>query len=57
MRLLEPFERGFHPRQEVTGKGLGLAIANTIAAAHGGVLQLRPRRPCGLCVSMVLPNG
>lgn len=56
-RLLQPFERGFHPRQEVTGKGLGLAIANTIATAHGGVLQLESRQPCGLCVTMLLPNG
>lgn len=56
-RLLQPFERGSHPRQEVTGKGLGLAIANTIVAAHGGVLELRPRHPHGLCVTMRLPNG
>lgn len=56
-RLLQPFERGSHPRQEVTGKGLGLAIANTIVAAHGGVLELRRRRPYGLCVTMRLPTS
>lgn len=55
LRLIEPFERGNHPRQEVTGRGLGLAIAHTIASAHGGALQLTPNRPRGLSATLRLP--
>ena len=55
-RLVQPFERGSHPRQDVTGKGLGLAVANTVAAAHGGTLQLEPNDPCGLRATLRLPN-
>ncbi|GAB6984109.1 PAS domain-containing sensor histidine kinase [Nocardioides pyridinolyticus] len=55
-RLLQPFERGAHPRQDVTGKGLGLAIANTVATAHGGVLVLAPQSPQGLCAMLRLPG-
>lgn len=54
-RLIEPFERGNHPRQDVTGRGLGLAIAHTIASAHGGALQLSANRPRGLCASLRFP--
>ncbi|MFC7496804.1 MULTISPECIES: PAS domain-containing sensor histidine kinase [unclassified Nocardioides] len=54
-RLVEPFERGNHPRQDVTGRGLGLAIAHTIALAHGGALELSANRPQGLCASLRLP--
>lgn len=36
------------------GSGLGLAIVAAIAAAHGGRLEIGPRRP-GLSVSIVLP--
>ena len=54
-RLLQPFERGSHPAQDLTGKGLGLAIANTVATAHGGVLVLAPQEPTGLCALLRLP--
>lgn len=54
-RVIQPFERGSHPRQEVTGRGLGLAIAHTIASAHGGALQLFPHRPQGLRASLRFP--
>ncbi|HEU5036672.1 MAG TPA: ATP-binding protein [Nocardioides sp.] len=54
-RLIQPFERGTHPQQDVTGRGLGLAIAHTIASAHGGALQLSANRPQGLCASLRFP--
>ncbi|MBA2952917.1 hypothetical protein HZF07_04270 [Nocardioides sp. CGMCC 1.13656] len=54
-RLIQPFERGTDPRQDVTGRGLGLAIAHTIASAHGGALQLSANRPRGLCASLRFP--
>ncbi|GAA1148901.1 ATP-binding protein [Nocardioides aquiterrae] len=54
-RVIEPFERGSHPRQDVTGRGLGLAIAHTIALAHGGALQLSTNRPHGLCATLRFP--
>ena len=54
-RLVQPFERGSRPEQDVTGKGLGLAIASTVAAAHGGSLLLAPNRPTGLLATLQLP--
>lgn len=47
-RLLQPFERGDRPGQPVNSRGLGLAYARTIAAAHGGDLTLRSNDPTGL---------
>ena len=55
-RLVQPFERGTHPCQEVTGRGLGLAIASTVAASHGGALVLAPQSPHGLCAALRLPS-
>ena len=55
-RVIQPFERGSHPRQDVTGRGLGLAIAHTIASAHGGALRLSANRPQGLCASLLFPS-
>jgi len=56
-RVLEPFVRGDHARNmdEATGFGLGLSIARTIIAAHGGVLSLHDRDPHGLIVRIRLP--
>jgi signal transduction histidine kinase len=54
-RLIEPFERGSHPRQDVTGRGLGLAVAHTVASAHGGTLQLSTNRPRGLRATLRFP--
>jgi signal transduction histidine kinase len=55
--VLEPFVRGDNARNmdEATGFGLGLAIANTIATAHGGELSLHDRRPHGLIARLRLP--
>lgn len=55
-RLLQPFERGEHDRQPVNSRGLGLSIAHTVAAAHGGDLLLEDHEPRGLLASLVLPR-
>ncbi len=55
-RLLQPFERGSHPGQETNSRGLGLAIAQTIAAAHGGSVTLRDNDPTGLVATLSLPR-
>lgn len=56
-RLLEPFERGDHPQQPVNGKGLGLAIARTVAASHGGQFELSGDGPRGLRATLLLPRN
>lgn len=43
LRLSEPFERGNRAR-DGRGAGLGLAIVQRVAAAHGAVVELRERR-------------
>lgn len=55
-RLRQPFERGNHPGQQTNSKGLGLAIAHTVAAAHGGTLTLRDNAPAGLVATLALPR-
>lgn len=55
-RLIEPFERGNHPRQPVNSRGLGLTLAHTVAVAHGGDLLLDDHEPFGLCASLLLPR-
>lgn len=55
-RLMEPFERGADSGQPVHSKGLGLAIARTVAVAHGGDLTLSDRAPHGLCATLVFPR-
>jgi two-component system, OmpR family, sensor histidine kinase VanS len=57
-RLAEPFQRGTERiHADHTGVGLGLAIVDRIAQAHGGALTLAPRPSCGLCVSVRLPGA
>lgn len=56
-RLLQPFERGDHPQQPLEGKGLGLAIARTVAVAHGGQLELSNADPRGLCATLLLSRA
>ena len=53
---MHPFERGTHANQPINSKGLGLAIARTVARAHGGELELTDREPHGLRATLVMPR-
>nr|WP_270027662.1 HAMP domain-containing sensor histidine kinase [Solirubrobacter phytolaccae] len=55
--LVEPFRRGSERvRTDHGGVGLGLAIVNSITAAHDGTLTLTPRDGGGLRVTVQLPT-
>ena len=55
--VLEPFRRLDSSRnRESGGAGLGLAIAQAVAQAHGGRLELANREGGGLRASLVLPK-
>jgi len=56
-RLLKPFTRGDAARRQsdAEGFGLGLSIAQSIAAAHGGELTLHDYQPRGLLARITLP--
>lgn len=56
--LAEPFQRGAGRSRgaDHVGNGLGLAIGEAIARAHGGVLELTPRDGGGLIVAVRLPG-
>jgi two-component system osmolarity sensor histidine kinase EnvZ len=56
-RLKEPFTRRDESRAGSSGAGLGLAIANRIAALHGGRLELLPREGGGLEARVTLPTA
>jgi hypothetical protein len=54
--LTRPFRRlGADRIGSATGTGLGLPIAEAIAAAHGGTLRLHARPEGGLCAVIDLP--
>jgi two-component system, OmpR family, sensor histidine kinase VanS len=54
--FVEPFQRGTERvRTDHAGVGLGLAIVDSIAQAHDGVLTLIPRPAGGLSVTVRLP--
>jgi two-component system sensor histidine kinase VanS len=56
--LTEPFRRATDRiRTDHSGVGLGLAIVDRIAQAHGGVLTIVPRPEGGLRVTVTLPIG
>jgi two-component system osmolarity sensor histidine kinase EnvZ len=55
-RLKEPFTRRDESRAGSSGAGLGLAIANRIAALHGGRLDLLARDGGGLEARLTLPS-
>jgi two-component system osmolarity sensor histidine kinase EnvZ len=54
-RLKQPFTRRDDSRSGSSGAGLGLAIADRIAALHGGRLELGERPGGGLEARVVLP--
>jgi len=54
--LFEPFRRLAADRtNHAGGAGLGLSIARSITAAHGGAIRARPRSEGGLIVEIELP--
>ena len=54
--MLKPFQRLDRARNRDTGgAGLGLAIAEAVAQAHGGRLELENRAEGGLSARIVLP--
>jgi signal transduction histidine kinase len=55
-KLAAPFFRADDARGEANGAGLGLAIAQAIAEAHGGRLVLENRSPRGFSAKLVLPG-
>lgn len=55
-RLAEPFFRADAARSSGDGAGLGLAIAQAIAEAHGGRLSFANRSPRGFCATLTLPR-
>jgi len=52
-RLLQPFQRGRDRTRQAGGHGLGLAIVEAIARAHGAALTARARPDGGLDVSVL----
>ena len=53
-RLKRPFTRLDEARSGPGGAGLGLAIVDRIARAHGGSLELAPREGGGLAARLSL---
>jgi two-component system osmolarity sensor histidine kinase EnvZ len=53
-RLKRPFTRLDDSRAGASGAGLGLAIVERVARAHGGLLELLPREGGGLTARLVL---
>ncbi|CAB3750001.1 ATP-binding protein [Paraburkholderia humisilvae] len=55
-RVFEPYFR-IASRRSAEGTGLGLTIARSVAAAHGGTLTLENRAPRGLDAVLTLPHA
>jgi signal transduction histidine kinase len=53
----ERFGRGHHARSNEPGSGLGLALVEAVAVAHGGHADARNRRDGGADVSIALPSA
>ena len=56
-RVRQPFARGEAARSGRPGAGLGLAIADRVARAHGGRLELHSAPGQGLRARLALPVG
>ena len=56
-RAFERFGRGQHARAAEPGSGLGLALVEAVALAHGGHAQARNRPGGGADVSITLPRA
>jgi signal transduction histidine kinase len=54
-RIFERFARGSAGRRRSEGAGLGLAIANAVAVAHDGRIELDTAPGGGACFTLVLP--
>jgi two-component system osmolarity sensor histidine kinase EnvZ len=54
-RLKEPFTRRDEARSGRSGAGLGLAIVNRIAKAHGARFDVAPREGGGLVATVAFP--
>jgi signal transduction histidine kinase len=54
-RLFERFARGDETRETTIGAGLGLAIAQSYAQAHGGYITYEDAKPTGARFSLILP--
>ena len=55
-RLFQPFQRlGPRPARRDGGHGLGLAIVQAIAAAHGATITAEPRPGGGLAIDIAFP--
>lgn len=57
--LAEPFQRGNGRTRDTErpGVGLGLAIAESVAHAHQGTLEIAPRSEGGLCITVTVPTS
>ena len=56
-RIFERFARAGRSRQRAEGAGLGLAIVQAIAEAHGGGVDLRSPPGEGATFTIVIPTG
>jgi signal transduction histidine kinase len=55
-RIFERFYRGSQARH-IPGTGMGLAIVQQIAAAHGGTLTVSSSSDTGTTFTLSLPRG
>lgn len=53
-RVATPYAR-FTGSEEIPGTGLGLAVVQKVARAHGGRLEVGPNEPRGSVVSLFIP--